>query len=104
MKDKVYSIAISSDNRFIVSASEDSSIKIFDLKSKKQRHHWEKIHGGEIIEAIALSNDNRFIVSGSHDRSVKVFDVATLTQTHDFKFLFGGNTILVPIVIYRLST
>ena len=87
-------MGISSDNRFIVSGSADSSIKIFDLKTKKQRHSWDKVHGAAIIEQLVLSNDNRFIISGSVDRSIKVFDVATLTKVHDFQYAFTGSIYL----------
>ena len=40
---------MSSDNRFIVSGSEDKSIKVFDLQTKQQLHHFADAHQGTII-------------------------------------------------------
>ena len=40
----IRSVAISNDGKFIVSASEDKSIKIFDIQAKDQVHHFVDIH------------------------------------------------------------
>ena len=45
----VRSVAVSSDNRFIVSGSHDKSIKVFDLQTKQQLHHFVDAHQGTII-------------------------------------------------------
>ena len=45
----VLSVAVSSDNRFIVSGSSDKSIKVFDLQTKQQLHHFADAHQGTII-------------------------------------------------------
>jgi len=45
----ITSIAITSDNRYIISGSFDKSIKVFDLQTKKKLHHIEKAHQGENI-------------------------------------------------------
>ena len=47
--DTVWSVAVSSNNRFIVSGSEDKSIKVFDLQTKQQLHHFADAHQGTII-------------------------------------------------------
>jgi len=40
----IRSIAISSDNKFIASGSNDKSIKLFDLNSKEMIYEFQKIH------------------------------------------------------------
>ena len=47
--DFIESVVISKDCKLIVSASRDRSIKIFDIKTKQQIHHFQDIHQG-IVE------------------------------------------------------
>jgi len=37
---------ISQDCKFIVSASKDKSIKIFDVQTKQQVHNFQEVHQG----------------------------------------------------------
>jgi len=38
---------VSSDNKFLISASDDRSIKIFDFTAKKEMHIYKDIHDGK---------------------------------------------------------
>jgi len=40
----ITSVAVTSDNRYVISGSEDKSIKVFDLQTKQQVHHFENAH------------------------------------------------------------
>jgi len=40
----ITSMAVTSDNRFLISGSEDKSIKVFDLPTKQLVHHFENAH------------------------------------------------------------
>jgi len=42
--DGVTSVAVTSDNRYVISGSWDKSIKVFDLQTKQQVHHFENAH------------------------------------------------------------
>ncbi len=42
--DKINCVTTSPDGRFLVSGSEDASIKIFDLKTRQEVHHFEGVH------------------------------------------------------------
>ena len=69
----VRSCCLSSDDRFIVSASSDNTLKIWDVKSGdllKTLHG----HQGSVVSC-CLSSDDRFIVSASEDRTLKIWDV-----------------------------
>ncbi|MCK4762284.1 MAG: NACHT domain-containing protein, partial [Candidatus Aminicenantes bacterium] len=66
----VNSAALSGDNRFIVSAGYDKTVKVWDFESGKLLNTL-KGHDNW-VNSVALSGDNRFIVSGSSDNTVKV--------------------------------
>ena len=70
----ISSVAISSDNKYIVSGGEDSSVKIWDLSSGKVKIL--KGHSAS-INAVAISNDNKYIISGGEDSSVKMWDLSS---------------------------
>ena len=40
------SVAISNNNKYIVSGSQDKSIKIWDLEDKKELHSFNNAHSG----------------------------------------------------------
>ena len=42
--DEIYSIAISNDNRFLVTSCRDDSIKVFDLQLNQQILHRTDVH------------------------------------------------------------
>ena len=47
-------MAISGDGQFIVSGSEDKTIKIFSIKTKKEVYQFQQPHEGEKIYLIVL--------------------------------------------------
>ncbi len=77
------SVSISSDNKFIVSGSEDTSIRIWDresgiqIKELKGHNRW--------TNSVAISSDNKFIVSGSYDKTIKIWERESGTQLQEFK-------------------
>lgn len=103
---RICTIAVSQNGLFLASGSQDKSIKVFDLTTKKEIHHFVDAHDGNKklfqatyfppigeIFSIAISPDNKFVVSGSGDKSIKIFDLETskpiyhFTDAHDGKFL-----------------
>lgn len=87
---------ITSDNKLIISGSQDNSIKVFDFDTKREVHHFQNAHQRSIT-SVAITADNRFIISGSHDKSLKVFDLQTKQEVHYFKNAHQGfiNTVVV---------
>ena len=45
-KDVVSCLVITPDQRFAVSGSADQSIKVFDVQTKKEVHHFQRAHEG----------------------------------------------------------
>ena len=92
----VTSVAISSDNTFIISGSEDATIRIWDIESGD----CTKILGGQKdrVQSVALSNNNEFIVSGSWDRTVRLWNLKTGGHVADVKTFCGHTSLVVNSV------
>jgi hypothetical protein len=71
--DWVRAVAVSPDGRFIVSGSDDRTVKVWELESGRLLRSLEGHTDG--VRAVAVSPDGRFIVSGSSDRTVKVWEL-----------------------------
>ena len=69
----VRSVAISPDGKYIVSGSDDYSVKIWEMKSGKLL----KILNGHTnwINSVLISNDGKYIFSGSGDGSVNIWEM-----------------------------
>ena len=59
------SVAISFDNKFIVSGSGDKTIRVWEREIGAQL---QELKGhNDLVRSVAISSDNKFIVSGSVD-------------------------------------
>jgi len=76
-KDVVWDCAISPDGSFIVSASEDATLKVWDTYTGKERAILTGHAGG--VTGCAVSPNGDFIVSASRDATLKVWDTRTAT-------------------------
>ncbi len=87
-------VAISSDDRFIVTGSEDKTAKIWDVGSGECIATLMG-HTGEIC-SVAISGDDSFIVTGSYDLTAKIwdFDSGTCLMT-----LEGHKDVLCSVAI-----
>ncbi len=46
---EIYSLAISSDNKYVVSGgADDNSVKLFDLENKNELFYFKNVHQGEL--------------------------------------------------------
>src|SRR5882757_7927503 len=77
----VYGVIHLPDGRRIMTCSDDSSLRMWNLKSGKQIGNdwrdgdWRENQSGE--RAIALSPDGKQVVSGSGDGAVKLWNIDT---------------------------
>jgi WD40 repeat protein len=94
---KVDFVAISSDNRFIIAAS-DRLIKIWETKTKQLLHTLNATEDIE-ISSIAISTDNTFLAVAFEQNIVRIFDIETGNCLHRLvhKDVTGTNTQLVAI-------
>ncbi len=69
------SVAFSKDDKYIISGSEDKSIKIWEretgreIKTLKGHSH--------MVTSVAFSKDDKYIISGSWDNSIKIWEQET---------------------------
>jgi len=68
----IQEVVLSSDGQFALSASWDSTLRLWDL-AKGKTHRRFNGHTRDVL-AVAFSADNRQIVSGSRDRQIKLWN------------------------------
>ena len=68
----VNSVAVTSDNKYILSGSDDHSIRIWNLLKKLQKTALRG-HSGWVY-SIALTSDNKYVVSGSWDKTIRIWN------------------------------
>ena len=66
--DKVINVAVSQDNKYIISGSFDYTIRIWNILEKRQ----ETVVERHLIKvaSVAVTNDNKYIISGSSDKTI----------------------------------
>ncbi|WP_437969798.1 NB-ARC domain-containing protein [Sorangium sp. So ce260] len=70
----VYDVAVTAEGRFIISASSDTTLKVWDLATGQAIRTLKGHTDG--VSSVAVTLDGRFAVSASWDRTLKVWDLA----------------------------
>ena len=108
----VIALTLTNDNKYVVSASSDYTVRIWNLLQKTQ----ENILLGHLDEvtAVVMTSDNKSIISGSRDKTIRIWNflektqesvleghtcsVLTVAVTSDNKYIISGawdNTIRI---------
>lgn len=90
----VLNMAFSPDGKTLASASEDGTIKLWDVQGKRDKATFRG-HTGP-VRALAYSPDGRFLVSGSADYTARIWDINSGQE----KYLLAGHTAVVTSVAF----
>ncbi|MDR7381107.1 hypothetical protein [Promicromonospora iranensis] len=90
--DRIGSIAVSPDGRFVVSGGGEKTMRIWDLKTGIERTVYTE-HSSR-IGSIAVAPDGRHAVIGSYDGTLRLWDLFTETELTRF----AGHTDVVRSV------
>ena len=76
--DSVRCVAVTTDNKYIVTGSSDKTIRIWDLNDKRQECILQG--HGDTVNMIVVTRDNRYIVSASSDNTIRIWDLEQRIQ------------------------
>jgi WD40 repeat protein len=72
---RIWAVAVTADSQRAVSASEDTTLRVWDLASGAELHVLRG-HTSQVV-AVAVTQDGRYAVSGSVDKTVCSWDLTT---------------------------
>ena len=82
----VNTVAVTSDNKHIISGSSDKTIRIWNLLEKTQ----ETILQGhtDSVWTVAVTSDNKYIISGSSDKTIRIWKFWIKQKPSKFKYFY----------------
>lgn len=78
----VHSVCFSCDNRFVLTSSNDKSVKMWELQT--QRFHCSFAGHMHWVRSAHFSPDSRLVLSGGDDKTVRLWDVKSGRNVHTF--------------------
>jgi WD40 repeat protein len=86
--DSVLGCAVSPDGQFVVSASADKALKVWELTTGRELTTLEG--HADWVNACAVTPDGQRVVSASEDRTLRVWDLATGARSPRWKAMPTG--------------
>ncbi len=75
-EERVTSLAISPDGRWLVTGSDDKTARLWDLTAKDPASSSLVLRGHDGgIYSLAISPDGRWLVTGSYDKTARLWDL-----------------------------
>lgn len=85
----VMSVAITPDEKYIVSGSQDRTIKLWDIQSGKELRSFEG--HTSYVSSVAITPDGKHIVSGGSDNTIKLWEIQSGTLHLNFVSFRDGE-------------
>jgi WD40 repeat protein len=79
----IRALAVDTSNNYIISGSEDKTIKVWEYESGKMLKTLRE-HLGEVF-CLELDRENNLLITGSGDKTVKLWDIRTWSVTKTLK-------------------
>ncbi|POG65880.1 hypothetical protein GLOIN_2v1482801 [Rhizophagus irregularis DAOM 181602=DAOM 197198] len=86
--DKILSVSISPNGKYVVSGSRDRTVRLWSVRGKRLFHGFKE-HKGD-VNSVSFSSNSNLIVSGSMDNMVYLWSVNEKKLVHVFKGHNGG--------------
>ena len=85
--DRVETMVLSEDGRYLVTGSEDKTVKLWDAGSGSEirTFTWRFDDKYEDIESVGISNDGRYILAGAGEGTVKIWDSISGKEIRSYK-------------------
>jgi WD40 repeat protein len=80
----VENLRLTSDDKLLAASFGTGDIRLYDLESRKEVHHFDTVHEGGIWGMALAPNDN-LLATGGKDTHVYIFDLRTRKRAHDLK-------------------
>lgn len=78
---QVENLRITSDDKLIAASFGSGDVRLYDVESRKEVHHFDTVHDGGIW-GMALSPNDKLLATGGKDNFANVFDLATRKRVH----------------------
>lgn len=96
--DSVTAVTITSDNSYVISGSEDNSIKRWNLRTKQLDTTF--IGHSRWVACLRLTSDSELLISSSHDKSIRVWNMHSKSLEG---VMLGHNDSVVSIAVCKYN-
>jgi WD40 repeat protein len=94
----VYAIAYSPDGKYVVTASFDKTLRVWDVASGKEIKSFGGAQGHQgLVDAVALSPDGQSFVSGGTDNFARLWDFPGSKPLRDFAHSDAVNAVALTV-------
>lgn len=95
-------VAITGDGKRILSASHDTTLRIWDAETNRELANFE-VHEGSVHSVVAFQNKNHAL-SGGSDKVIRLWDIDTLSWLDTFEGQIPGIEAICSIAVNSNGT